>query len=266
MNPQTELTPSLSRTPGTSLHRQLFTVLRDQILRGNYQAGALLPKEEELCVQFGVSRITVRRALADLEQQGLVEKRQGRGTFVGQQLPPARPLATIGFLETMKQVSDETQVKVLRIERMKLSAEIAQPLNLTTSDAALHVVRLRSHGEVPVMITETWIPESLANGIDEQQLTEKALYQLLLQKGVSFGRVVQEITAIAATPPQARLLTCEIGQPLLRLTRLIYDEAEHPIQYLLVTLSPERSRLLMDFSINDMNTLRAGSIFHDVQR
>lgn len=266
MNSQTELTPSLSRTPGTSLHRQLFTVLRDQILQGLYQAGALLPKEEELCVQFGVSRITVRRALADLEQQGLVERRQGRGTFVGQQLPPTRPLATIGFLETMKQVSDETQVKVLRIERVKLSAEIAQPLSLSKDELALHVIRLRSHGEVPVMITEAWIPESLATGIDEQQLTEKALYQLLLQRGISFGRVIQEITAIAATPPQAKLLTCEIGQPLLRLTRLIYDETEHPIQYLLVTLSPERSRLLMDFCINDMNTLSAGSIFHDVQR
>lgn len=266
MNSQTELTPSLSRTPGTSLHRQLFTVLRDQILRGLYAAGALLPKEEELCVQFGVSRITVRRALADLEQQGLVEKRQGRGTYVGQQLPPARPLATIGFLETMKQVSDETLVKVLRMERMKLSSEIAQPLNLTTEDRALHVIRLRSQGDVPVMITEAWVPEALATDIDERQLSEKALYQLLLQRGVSFGRVVQEITAIAATPPQAKLLACEIGQPLLRLTRLIYDAGEKPIQYLLVTLSPERSRLLMDFAITDMNTLSSGSIFHDVQR
>ncbi|WP_043117349.1 GntR family transcriptional regulator, partial [Pseudacidovorax intermedius] len=74
-------TPAVARTPGTSLHRQLFMVLRDEIVRGEYASG-LLPKEEALCERFGVSRITVRRALADLAAQQLVERRHGRGTFV----------------------------------------------------------------------------------------------------------------------------------------------------------------------------------------
>lgn len=111
-----DLPGTLSRIPGTALHRQLFMVLREQIMRSLYRAGSALPEEEELCVQFGVSRITVRRALADLESQGLIEKRQGRGTYVSLDLPPARPLATLGFLESLHQVSDQTTVEVLTIE------------------------------------------------------------------------------------------------------------------------------------------------------
>ena len=77
----------LSRTSGTPLHRQLFAVLRDGILSGVYQPGSALPKEEALCERFGVSRITVRRTLEDLKAEGLIEKRQGRGTFVTVRTP-----------------------------------------------------------------------------------------------------------------------------------------------------------------------------------
>ena len=74
---------------GTPLHRQLFLTLRDQVSRGVFAPGSPLPKEETLCENFGVSRITVRRALADLAALGLLEKRHGLGTFVRLDLPPA---------------------------------------------------------------------------------------------------------------------------------------------------------------------------------
>lgn len=257
------MSSSLTRTPGTSLHRQLFNVLRDQITRGVYASGGLIPKEEELCSQFSVSRITVRRALADLEGLGLVEKRQGRGTFVSQNLPPARQMATLGFIETLRQVSDETEVDVLTFERIAAPGVIASYLQTCADDPALHVVRVRKKNDVALMITEAWVPNALTTGIDEASLKSQALYEQLLKNGVSFTRVVQEITAIAASPDHARLLDCVIGQPLVQLTRLIYDNQQQPVEYLLVTMTPERSRVLMEFAIDDLNTLSAGSIFHD---
>lgn len=263
MNLRPDLPNPISRAPGTSLHRQLFIVLRDEIMRGKYIAGALIPKEEELCEQFGVSRITVRRALADLEAQGLVEKRQGKGTFVSQALPAQRPLATIGFIESLKKVSDETQVQVLSIERINPPSEIARQLDTTPQEQLLHVMRLRTQNDTPVMLTEAWVPESYAQDIDQKTLENRALYELLIERGVKFGRVVQEITAIAASPQQAHQLKTEIGQPLMKLSRLIYDIKDKPVQYLLVLLSPHRSRILMDYSIESMDSLVAGSIFHD---
>src|SRR6202051_1153079 len=72
----------VSTASGVPLHRQLFLVLHDEIARGAIAPGDALPTEQSLCDQFGVSRITVRRALADLAEQGYIERRQGVGSFV----------------------------------------------------------------------------------------------------------------------------------------------------------------------------------------
>lgn len=257
------MTSTLKRTPGTSLHRQLFNVLRDQIVRGVFASGALIPKEEELCAQFSVSRITVRRALADLEGLGLVEKRQGRGTFVSQDLPPARQMATLGYLDTLRQVSDETVVVVVGFERVQAPGDIAEHLQIAVEEPVLHVRRVRKKKGTPVMITEAWVPDSLTAGINQKTLKAQPLYEQLMANGVRFERVVQEITAIAATPDHASLLDCVIGQPLIQVTRLIYNAEHLPVEYLIVIMSSERSRLLMEFGIDSINTLAAGSIFHD---
>lgn len=232
-------------------------------MRGVYASGALIPKEEELCTQFSVSRITVRRALADLEVLGLLEKRQGRGTYVSQDLPPARPVATLGFIDTLRQVSDETEVDVLKFERTKAPGDVADYLQIGADVDALHVLRVRKKDGTPVMITEVWVPDALTTGIDEALLKNRPLYEQLMKNGVRFERVVQEFTAIAAAPEQARQLNSVIGQPLVQLTRLMYNAEQQPVEYLIVTMCPERSRVLMEFSIDSINTLSAGSIFHD---
>ena len=254
---------ALKRSPGTSLHLQMFTVLRDLIVRGQYRAGAMIPKEEELCAMFGVSRITVRRALADLEAEGLVEKRQGKGTFVRLELPAMRPMATLGYLESLRQISDETQVEVLNFERLLAAGDIAQLLGIEEASPLLHVTRLRRKAAVPVMITETWVPEAYIGEINQSDLETEPLFELLMKRGIRFGRVAQEFTAIAASPAQARLLQVPPGQPLIGINRLIYDDQQHPVQYLVVVMSPERSRVLMDIAVGAMNTPATGSIVHD---
>ena len=263
MNPEKRQS-GLTRKPGTSLHRQLFVVLRDQITRGMYAPGSLIPKEEDLCTQFGVSRITVRRALADLEALGFLEKRQGSGTFVSADLPPARPLATLSFLDSLHKVSSETSVEVLRIETVIPMLDIAHQLDIPDGESAVHILRVRKQGETPVMVTEAWVPAVFGQTITATQLQKQALFEILIEHGVQFGRVVQEMTAVAASPFYAELLDTEISMPLVRLTRLTYDVNRRPVQHLTVHMSPERSRILMDIAIDAVDTLAAGSIFHDV--
>src|SRR5882672_1769335 len=120
--------PSAEFTPakGTSLHRQVFLVLRDQIGRGALVPGSVLPKEEALCERFGVSRITVRRALADLAAQGLVERRQGIGTFVRHDLPQPRERPSLSYIEGLRKTVVETQVTVLRVGQEDPPLEVAE--------------------------------------------------------------------------------------------------------------------------------------------
>jgi GntR family transcriptional regulator len=254
----------VSRTPGTSLHRQLFMVMRDQILRGAYMPGAMIPREEDLCSSFGVSRITVRRAVADLEAQGLLEKRPPHGTFVSTSLPPLRASATLGLLDSLRKAASETDVEVLNLETIVPPSNIARELEMDSDARAVHVVRLRRKSGTPVMITDAWVPEGIGHKVTKRELKKHALYEILIAQGVAFGRVVQEITAVAATPASARLLDTEIGMPLVQLARLLYDKERRPVQYLTVLFSPERSRILMDVSVNDVNTIAAGTIHHDI--
>jgi GntR family transcriptional regulator len=263
MNQQVGTDIALSRAPGTALHRQLFVILRDQILRGLYPPCTAIPNEEALCAEFGVSRITVRRAVTDLEAGGFLIKRHGRGTFVSDQLPLIRPSATLGLLESLRKSATETRAEVLGVETAEPPADIARQLDLVAGVPAVRAVRLRRRGTMPVMVTQAWVPESIGRGVTRRELEKRALYEILISQGIRFGRVVQEITAVPANPFYARLLDTELAAPLVKVTRLLYDVKRRPVQYLTIYISPERSRLLMDVSMDTVNTLAAGSIFHD---
>lgn len=257
--------PPLPRAPGTSLHRQLFVVLRDEIVRGVYSTSGLLPKEESLCERFGVSRITVRRALADLAAQGLVERRHGRGTFVlHDRLPLVRARPSLSLIDSLRQTATETQVQVLRVEQIEAPLDVAALLQLAPGDKAVHALRLRSMGGTPVMLSDAWVPARFGKHVTAASLRKQALYEILLAQGVKFGRVIQEITAEMSDPVRAKLMQMEVGAPLLKIVRVMHDLDARPVQYITVTMTPERSRILMDIPGDTVNTLSAGQFVHEV--
>lgn len=262
MSIQVRNTRQVGRAAGTSLHRQVFNVLRDEIARGIYVGTGALPTEEGLCERFEVSRITVRRALAELVSQGLVERRHGLGTFVKAQTS-GRPAPSLSLVESLRKTAQETQVKVIEVSETEAPPDIAAQLQLAPGGRAVHALRLRSVDRRPVMLTDAWIPEAMGAGVSAASLKQHALYELLLNQGVTFGSVVQEIIAQLADPLLANLLRLEVGAPLLKLVRLMHDKANIPILHISIYLTPERSRLLMDFPGDGVNTLVTGRIVHD---
>ena len=255
---------SLPRSRGTSLHRQIFVVLRERIVTGRYAAGSVLPREEDLCEHFGVSRITARRALADLEAQGFVQRRQGLGTFVRPDLPVVRPAATLGFVDALHKTATETKVEVLSVGVESVPASIGALLQLAPDEQALHALRLRKTGEVTLMVSDAWVPERYGKTLTASRLKKQALYEILMSQGVEFGRVIQEVTAVAADPTFARWLNTDVGMPLLKVTRIVYDASREPVQHLTLTVSPEHSRIVTDMSVDRINALSTGQIVHDV--
>ncbi|VTU43075.1 GntR family transcriptional regulator [Variovorax sp. RA8] len=254
----------LQRSPGTALHRQLYIVLRDQILRGTFPAGAAIPKEADLEQMFGVSRITVRRAVADLESHGLVRKVPSKGTFVLPRKDGARREATLTLLEALTRQAEDTQVQVLSVETVHAPGDIALLLELEPNGVAHHVVRLRSAGKTPLMVTDAWVLAKWAQDLTPKTLLKNALFEIILSKGVKFGKVVQEFSAILADPQQASLLKTDVGSPLIKVTRLFYDAQDRPAYHLTSVATPERTRLLMEIPASAINTLSAGSYQHTV--
>jgi GntR family transcriptional regulator len=255
--------PQVTPTSGVALHRQLFLVLRDQIVGGQFAPGAPLPKEETLCELFGVSRITVRRALADLAAARLVERRHGRGTFVGNNLPLTRKVPNLNLIDGLQKVADETKVTVIEVDLQEPPVDVATLMQLASAEKAVHALRLRSVASQPLMLTDAWVPARFKDQISAERLQAHALFEILMAEGIEFGRVVQEITAIAADPIRAQFLKTEVSAPLLRVCRLMHDRNEVPILHLTVYLSPEHSRILMEIQDGAVNTLSSGQIVHD---
>ena len=248
---------------GVPLHRQLFLVLHDEIARGALAPGDALPTEQTLGDQFGVSRITVRRALADLSDAGLIQRRQGVGSFVRDQSPSHRNAGGGSFMDELRQTEFETEVDVIELDVRTLPTAIADQLG---RERALHVLRLRRERRTsePLMITEAWLPDDLSDAITEDALSRAPLYRLLAEAGVELDRVQHEITAEIAGPRNARLLNTAIGSALMRVNRLASANGE-PHHYLSILLSPNRSRVLLTQSAAELETGEGMSIAHDVQ-
>lgn len=252
---------------GMALHRQLFLVLRDQIVRGAIAAGSALPSEAEIGQQYGVSRITVRRALQDLSDEGFVERRHGVGTYVLAQKGPPPP-APLTVMEGLQKAQLETTVQVLTVEVRQPPEAVRFTLRLADDAKALYVLRLRRDkvdGD-PLMVSEAWLPDRLASSVTARALRHKPLYQVLSEAGVSMGRVAQEITAELADPLRAQLLDTTIGSALLRINRYVFDQQQDPVQLHFIYLSPQRSRILMDIPAEHLDTATSGLVAHDLPR
>ncbi|CAN5726042.1 GntR family transcriptional regulator [soil metagenome] len=245
---------------GVPLHRQLFLVLHDEIARGALAEGDPLPTEQSLCEQFGVSRITVRRALADLAEQGYIERRQGVGSFVRQHVRNGHPVGNGSYVDELRQIQFETDVEVIELDLRPPPPSVGHRLGV--SGPLLHVLRLRRErrtGE-PLMITEGWLPPTLAEVVTEVALSTSALYDLLSAAGVEIDGMQHELTAEAAGPVNAHRLDVPIGSALIRVNRVAsVDGAPH--HYLAILLSPSRSRVLLSSPGTDGVT-----IAHDVRR
>ncbi|OBH16372.1 GntR family transcriptional regulator [Mycobacterium sp. E3247] len=261
----------VSAAAGVPLHRQLFLVLHDEIDRGVIAPGDALPTEQTLCDQFGVSRITVRRALADLAHQGYIERRHGVGSFVRPHGPAdVSGVAGAGrsFMQSLRQTQFETKVEVVELGTRRPPRAIGEALQTSgeTSGELLQIVRVRRQRRTdePLMVTEAWLPQELAGVLTEPELQRAPLYELLSQAGVAVDRVRHEITAEIAGPRNAHLLGTAIGAALLRINRLEFV-AGAPHHYVSTMLSPSRSRVLLSQTAEEMETGDGLIIAHDVR-
>jgi GntR family transcriptional regulator len=262
--PEGEARGLLSAAAGVPLHRQLFLVLHDEIVRGALDPGDPLPTEQALCDQFGVSRITVRRALADLSDEGLIQRKHGVGSFVLDG-PSIRQRDLGGtYMDGMRQVGFETEVEVLEYDERGMPRAVAELLG--QRERVLYSLRLRRARLTaePLMYTEVWLPLELADVVTERTLVERPLFQLLADAGIEVERVDHEMTAEIAGPRAAQLLGTPIGSPLIRVNRVPFVNGA-PHHVMSMTLSPNRSRVIINYTAEQIHDGSTLSIAHDVR-
>jgi GntR family transcriptional regulator len=240
----------LSRRLGASLHHQIFLVMRDQILSGRYGAAELLPTEDDLSKLFGVSRITVRTALARLASSGLISRRQGVGTFVRQRAP--QPIR-VGIREQrarLEQLSQTTTLKLVEMDRGTVPADVQSWFRSKPDAQFMRVVRIRSAAR-PVLLYITFIPETIGRGFSKRDYARTPHHELISRAGIRVTSAEQIITARLAEPIVASRLKIEVGSPVLKLRTMFFDDKSRPVRYLEVLASPAMFELHMAFGPDD---------------
>ena len=238
------------RLPVPKYH-QVYLVLRQQLDEGRYAGG--LPGELALTREFGVARVTVRRALEQLAAEGLITRSPGRGTVVVP--PPAAPVAApsgqgqlTGLLENIVSMGLRTSVRVIDCQVLPAPEAVARQLAIETGAPVQKAVRVRATRDGPISHITTHVPAPLARRFGRRELARKPLLLLLEESGVVIGRAVQSISARLADVVVAPLLDVAVGSPLLAVSRLVRDADERPVQWLQGLYRPDRYQYEMQLS------------------
>jgi GntR family transcriptional regulator len=234
--------------PVPKYHR-VYLVLHEQLRDGRFHSG--LPAETALMQQFGVARVTVRKALERLSHEGLIKREPGRGTRpLAQQRAPLN-----GFLENLVTMGMDTSVKVLSADFVQASDEVANALNLGPSNLKVQkAIRVRSTKEGPISLITTYVPHQISKNFGKRELAKNPILVLIEAAGVKVGRAEQNISACLADSQVAEHLGVEVGSALLTVRRKVYNNHDEPIQWLHGLYRPDRYEYVMALSrMGDVN-------------
>ena len=227
--------------------RQVYLILRDRILSNALAPGARLPTEVDLARYHRVSRVTVRRALAELSREQLIERRRASGTRVIYQ-PPAKPMTAdiANVLATLVEMGERTTSKLLSFGYIPAAGPVAEALGVTSQDKLQRSVRVRSSDGLPFSYLVAHVPDRIGRTYARRELAAKPLLALLERSGVKIERASQRVSAVLATPETAHALKVGIGSPLIELVRVVYDRDGRGVEHLHALYRPDRSKLEMD--------------------
>lgn len=229
-------------------YHQVYLVLRQEIRDRTYPEDGPIPSEMEIGRQFGVSRITVRKALDRLEREGMIDRQRGRGTFVRNRGPQEHVAASLsGSIENLIAMGLRTEVQVLSFDYVPAPVAAAMALGLPPDTAVQKAVRVRSHEGVPFSHLTTFVPEHLGRSFDVGSLSDKPLLVLLSEAGVVVRSAEQTITAKLATPDIARCLNMLPGEPLLCIERVVLDASGQAVEYIIGLYRPDTYQHQMSF-------------------
>ncbi|MBS1179760.1 MAG: GntR family transcriptional regulator [Proteobacteria bacterium] len=214
------------------LYQQIKGLLMRSLTLGEWKAGEALPAETELAQRFKVSQGTVRKALDALTADGLLVRRQGKGTFVATH---SEAQVQYRFLRLMPDHGprEAMQRRFLDFRRLRAPADIARALALKAGDGVLQLRRLLLAGDTPVVLDDIWLNARLFKGLTAGRLQayRGPMYGLFeAEFGVQMIRAEEKIRAVAAGEAEAALLGAAAGSPLLLVERRSFTYADRPVE------------------------------------
>ena len=220
--------PAIITAGSIPKYRQLLIILRRQILTGELPSGARLPSEDKLCSTYQLSRGTIRRAIAQLEAERLIQTQHGIGSFVRSTHPSTIPFhfAT----PTCATVSDSVTYKVLAQDVVLAPMHIIEELALPPGSKVIHIARQQISGDKVIAYSERYLPEEIMPSIMDEDLTNVAFLHDLLVSQSEFPllRAEVQIEAHYINEEEAILLDADAGLPAIIIKRKTFTAPNRP--------------------------------------
>ncbi len=226
----------------TIRYREIAEALRTQMRSGAYAPGRLLPSEAELSRQFAASRVTIRRALEVLRDEGLVAARQGFGWFAAGQ-PVRQSLGRLATIEA--QMADSGMYPQRRILEFAFVVATGKARDVLGAEQVLRVRRLNLADGEPFAVVTVWCPAELAQDLSRADVERSPFYELL---HVRLRGATQTIGADAASSDDAALLGVPAGSPVLRCERTTTDDAGRPVLFSVHVFPAHRTEFVVDLA------------------
>lgn len=228
---------------------QAVNLINSEIASGVLKAGSRLPPERELCLQLNISRVTLRKALSRLVEEGVLSSSHGRGWYVVGTAPRKEwPNNLESFTETAARMGLTATSTVLRCEIAPASFDEAEELSIAPGTPLFHLERVRELGGVPIAVDLTRIPASRVEGFEKLDFSRESLYAKIDEAGIEFVRADATIEAREADAAVAANLEIAPGKPVLVMHQLAVSADERPLFASTISYSGERYRLRTFFA------------------
>lgn len=229
------------------LYTQVKQVIREMVEAGQLGPGDRVPGERELAERFGVSRMTARQALNELELEGVVVRAQGKGTFVAPPKIGQALVALTSFTEDMMLRGMVPGARYVKVDVAAATPDIAELLALTLPRQVWRIERLRTADDEPMALEISHVPHRLCPDLDAHLAREGSLYRVFERVyGFSLARATQTIEAALASQEEAKALGIRPRMPVLLCRRLTYRDDGVPIEYVKSVYRADRYRFVAE--------------------
>lgn len=227
------------------LYHQIYIQLRHLLTETVLDITQPLPSEPTLAKRYGVSRVTIRKTLDQLQTEGLITRIHGKGTFPARALGGQDKTNISSLLDNL--LSFEARTTAVNLEWGMVDAEdtIARQLD---SPQCLRIVRLRSLGGLPISFTTLHVPARHVALLDREEIGDEPIIKALERKGVAAQQAEQVISAMSVSGEMARQLDVAPGSPLIVMRRLLFDDTHLPVLHQESRYPPDRFEYRMTLS------------------
>jgi len=214
------------------LYIQIAESLLERIMSGELAPEERLPSERELSKSLNVSRMTLRAALRELGDKGLLVRRPGDGTYISKPKIERQAGKLVPFTESMRHRGYQTGAKIITLEERLAEVSVASQLKIAVSMPVYYIQRLRFINREPVMLEKFSVPVNRFPNLDTYNLETRSFYSIAESEyGITIHQAQQSLEAVSATEFEAELLAVEPGVPLMLERRLAFDPDSRPVEY-----------------------------------